>query len=286
MNMVSLSDREYRLVLTGYLQEALEMVRQALSDADFTENFPHIFGEPGKEVGYEYAVLNSSGLLLRKAELHLIAALKANSANNLHSLAVQMRVVLECASQVTWQAIAGAPDSEGNPTEMYRLLESDEYDYKSSMLKITRGEEGTEEIQQFINFCRASIGWDNSNPPTKTALTDKAAILPGGRAWYGYLSKFFCHTGPNALSGPSFYGGVLGCIPEHDELAFAFFLQYLLEVVVKMLVANGSVKEVVTGDSQLVDEAMRFWDKMVTETNRVSPEHWRAERPSEGLSSE
>ena len=39
-------------------------------------------------------------LLLRKARLHAIAVLRANETGNVHSLAVQMRPVLECAGQV------------------------------------------------------------------------------------------------------------------------------------------------------------------------------------------
>lgn len=38
-----------------------------------------------------------SALLLRKARLHTVAVLRANETNNLHSLAVQIRPVLECA---------------------------------------------------------------------------------------------------------------------------------------------------------------------------------------------
>jgi hypothetical protein len=36
-------------------------------------------------------------LLLRKAKIHMIAMLRANQNSNVHSLAVQMRPVLECA---------------------------------------------------------------------------------------------------------------------------------------------------------------------------------------------
>lgn len=38
--------------------------------------------------------------LLRKAKLHMIAVLRANENHNVHSLAVQMHPVLECAGQV------------------------------------------------------------------------------------------------------------------------------------------------------------------------------------------
>ena len=41
-------------------------------------------------------------LLLRKARIHTVAVLRPNETNNLHSLAVQMRPVLECAGQVVF----------------------------------------------------------------------------------------------------------------------------------------------------------------------------------------
>ena len=41
-------------------------------------------------------------LLLRKARLHAAAVIRANETNNVHSLAVQMRPVLECAGQVVF----------------------------------------------------------------------------------------------------------------------------------------------------------------------------------------
>ena len=39
------------------------------------------------------------GLLLRKGKIHMVGAYRANETDNLHSLAVQMRPVLECAGQ-------------------------------------------------------------------------------------------------------------------------------------------------------------------------------------------
>ena len=53
-----------------------------------------------------------TALLLRKAKLHMIAMLRANERNNVHSLAVQARPVLECAGQVvlTFHHLVIAPD--------------------------------------------------------------------------------------------------------------------------------------------------------------------------------
>ena len=53
-------------------------------------------------------------LLLRKARLHTVAVLRANETNNVHSLAAQMRPVLECAGQVVFyfHNLIIAPDRE------------------------------------------------------------------------------------------------------------------------------------------------------------------------------
>ncbi len=51
--------------------------------------------------------------------MHTFAAMRANESNNVHSLAVQMRVVLECAAQVQSKAYAAHEGSEkaaGEPT--------------------------------------------------------------------------------------------------------------------------------------------------------------------------
>ena len=48
------------------------------------------------------AVRIIGALLLRKARIHTVAVLRANETSNLHSLAVQMRPVLECAGQVVF----------------------------------------------------------------------------------------------------------------------------------------------------------------------------------------
>ena len=48
--------------------------------------------------------------LLRKARLHAIAVLRANETGNVHSLAVQMRPVLECFRGSTFfREYAGRP---------------------------------------------------------------------------------------------------------------------------------------------------------------------------------
>ena len=78
-------------------------------------------------------------LLLRKARLHTDAVLRANETNNVHSLAVQMRPVLECAGQVVFifHNLIIAPNltmeperaaDPGRPLPERRLLPHDQKD--------------------------------------------------------------------------------------------------------------------------------------------------------------
>ena len=100
--------------MVGYLIEANQMIQQLLSEADFEEAFPHIFGHPKDHA--EVHVRNECGLLLRKAQFHMIAVLRANKSSNLHSMAIHMRVVLECAAQVVSTAYGLCGNIKGTQT--------------------------------------------------------------------------------------------------------------------------------------------------------------------------
>ena len=90
---------DYRRTMASYLAQSFRMIRQLLSEADFGESVPHVFGIPTDD-NVAVSGRNECGLLIRKAQMHINAALRANNDNNLHSLAVHMRVVLECVAQV------------------------------------------------------------------------------------------------------------------------------------------------------------------------------------------
>ena len=53
---------------------------------------------PGDDPSLPFRMMATA--LLRKAKIHMVAMLRANQNGNVHSLAVQMRPVLECAGQV------------------------------------------------------------------------------------------------------------------------------------------------------------------------------------------
>lgn len=243
---------EYRRSMTYYLEEAHKMVQQVLSSADFEDAFPHVFGQPSREAPEVY-VRNECGLLLRKAQLHTFSAIRANESNNLHSLAVHMRIVLECASQVQSKARTAY---EGTEKELKRVLNVSEYNFQYTIGSLSRGTIDHDQIQELILSAREGIDQLGRKPPKKVTLTNKISYLAQGREWYDHLSKYFCDGDVSILAGLSFFGGVTSIKTDADELAFAVFLDYLAEQVITMLVGNGFLLIAVNGDSQPFDRAI------------------------------
>ncbi|GEM_PF-1790725 len=176
-------------------------------------------------------------LLLRKARIHSDAALRANVANNLHSLAVQMRPVLECAGQVVFvfDNHFVAPRLTGNPGHAVRALNNrlsaDCYD---TIIRATKGRVGHDELLATISESQRaaaeSVGMCAPERGRGRSLkqADKAATLKGGETWYAHLSNSFCH-GEGDLRGPTWRGGVKSMNTWRDELAFAGFMDFLVE---------------------------------------------------------
>ena len=198
---------------------------------------------------------NSCGLLLRKAQLHVVAALMADRRNNLHSLAVHMRVVLECAAQITDTA-QGA--YEGTHQAVAKHVNRFERDFQYAMANLSRGKITPDEIRNMISSARPETDEAGYKPPKQVTFADKLAALPHGESWYKYLSERFCHSDPSALKEPSFRGGVLSINTAADELAFATFLDYLAEQVIRMLVGYGFLLIAVTGEDQPFDDAVQL----------------------------
>lgn len=181
-------------------------------------------------------------LMLRKARLHLIAVLQANETNNLHSLGVQMRPVLECAGQAVFlfHNLVIAPDST---MERERALHAVS-DYLNAaayrqIIEATRGGIEHKELLEMTSETEAeaaaSVGMPKPKMRKKKSLNqaDKVASLAGGKRWYDYLSEHFCHDGGN-LRGPSWRGGVISTSTIQDKSAFAILMDYLVEQVVVM----------------------------------------------------
>lgn len=176
-------------------------------------------------------------LLLRKARLHSHGVLRANETNNQHSVAVQMRPVLECAGQVVFLfdnliiAPRLATDRKRAASAIGGRINADYYD---TIIRATKGKVGHDELLATISDVEESAAQSVGElTPEKSQVgrlnhTDKVATLRGGKAWYVHLSKRFCH-GSGDLRGPTWRGGVGSMNTWRDELAFAGFMDYLVE---------------------------------------------------------
>ncbi len=171
-------------------------------------------------------------LLLRKARVHADAALRANQAGNIHSLGVQMRPVLECAGQVvhTYYNLMIAPGivPGHTPEAATDFLDRD---YRDSMIRLTKGAISYEELLQTVNEAAAAAAAAYGAPQPRphkggrVKHVEKVRELPGGPAWYGFLSDYFCH-GDKLWPYPTWRGGV--------DWIFACFMDYLSQQVVLM----------------------------------------------------
>ena len=182
-------------------------------------------------------------LLLRKARIHAVAALRANETSNLHSLAVQMRPVLECAGQIVFKfknAII-APDllmSREQAAEM--LAERLNADYYQTLRSRTKGEVSAGELRASATQAQTKAAVSSGEPPPRPQKSwslrqeDKVASLEQGREWYAYLSEYFSHGRGVDWKGLSWRGGVVSMDQVEDQLAFLGLTSYLVHQVAAM----------------------------------------------------
>ena len=168
-------------------------------------------------------------LLLRMAQLHMIAVLRANQNGNVHSLAVQMRPVLECAGQVVFIFHNLMIDPERGPSEVSSYLNAD---YYRTYIGLIEGDDRHEQLlTQILNASGRSK--EELGKVRGLRQADKVKPLKGGQDWYRYLSEYFCH-GRADWRGHSLQGGVTSVNTVQDEYALAGLMDYLVNQVAVM----------------------------------------------------
>ncbi len=190
------------------------------------------------------AMLRIGGaLLLRKARIHTVAVLRANETSNLHSLAVQMRPVLECAGQVVFffQNAIIAPNvlmpPERAAEEFGHRVNVDHF---QTLSRRTKGKVSAEELRekeaQAQEDAAAFVGAAKPKRRKGRRFTnaDKVATLAKGPEWYGYLSKHFSHGRVEDWRGLSWRGGVISIDTVEAEFAFLGLMSYLVDQVALM----------------------------------------------------
>ena len=173
----------------------------------------------------------STGLLVRKAHLHVAAALRANQSNNMHSLAAQMRPALECAGQVV-TTMKNLRDGSSKARES--VMRRAKADFFQTATRVGRGQLDPRKIlEENPNIQLASHHMD----PVKGRINLQDAVkdLKFGEWWYQHLSRSFYHSGVCELKGDSFYGGVRSTNWAGDQIAFALFMHYLIDQVLLMI---------------------------------------------------
>ena len=206
-------------------------------------------------------------LLLRKARIHTVAVLRANETGNLHSLAVQMRPILECAGQVVFifQTTMIAPDvlmsREKAITTLGNRLNADFY---QTLARRTKGHVSLKELRkmgiQAQADAAASVGAAKPKRQKSWSLnqTDKVASLAKGREWYNYLSNRFTHGDLADWKGLSWRGGVISINKVEDQFAFLGLMSYLVDQVALMNAAAALCP--------VVGDADDLWDRWVEPT--------------------
>ncbi len=255
---------DQRSVMVDYLREVHQEITRLLDDADFDDEFPYVFGHPDTE-NAELTFHANLALLLRKAQMHITVVIHANRNENLHSMAVHIRVILECAA---WIAMQVHPTHEGSPRALDRVLNADEYDFQDAILRLLRGSMSRDELHESIINARRGVGDDRAEPPRPVRIADRLQYLRGGKEMYDFISTHFAGNRVDSLPGPSAFGGVLSVGTDADRLPIALFLDYLAEQCALMLLNYGFVLIAITGDSGPFDGASALVDRLRADAGR------------------
>ncbi len=168
-------------------------------------------------------------LLLHKAIIHAKAVCHANDSNSLHSLAVQMRPILECAGQikhVTHNLLIEPEHARG-------VMDFLDRDYLGTFVRATKGQKSHKHLLDEITDIRSEFGEDPPGKLRKIKQVEKVVVLEGGKNWCDHLSEGFCH-GDGDWQGLSWQGGVVSTNTVVDEFTFAGHMDYLVEQVAIM----------------------------------------------------
>ena len=243
-NKPSKSDISHcRARMAELLTEAVAMTHKLERRLDMTDGRPEGVVCTNPDADPTATNRNMSALLLRKARIHTTAVLQANETSNLHSLAVQMRPILECAGQLVFlhHNLIIAPDLQMPRERTIEMVGNRmDADHYQTLLRITRGKISRDELRRVEREAQeaaavaAGAAKPKQNKRRRYTHMDKVEVLKGGRNWYNYLSKYFVHGNVDDWKGLSARGGVITMDTVQDEFAFAGFMDYLMSQVALM----------------------------------------------------
>ena len=232
-----------RADMAKLLTEALETTRKLERRLDVTGRWQEATAQIDFNADPTAGLRIEGALLLRKARIHTVAVLGANEASNLHSLAVQMRPVLECAGQVVFRfrTLFIAPDVLMSQEKAAATLGTRvNADFYQTLRRKTKGQISPEKLRKMATKAEAAAAeeFGARKPKRQKAWrfnqAEKVAALAEGHKWYTYLSEHFSHGKAADWRGISWRGGVISIDKVEDEFAFLILMSYLVEQVAQM----------------------------------------------------
>ena len=247
---------KYREGMAGYLQASLVGINKFLSRVDLDGVFRPI-NQSEFDDDPVIVFRQMSHLLMAKARLHVFAAVRANRESNIHSLAVQMRPALECAGQVVsvFRDIVGKfPGAES------RIIEYANSDYYQTVIRLSRGQVGHNEILSKIN---AAVPTRTEQVHKVKSLRESGKVkdLDFGEHWYGHLRDCFFHSDMAALKNGSYFGGVRSNNAVPDEYGFALLLDYFAHQMMVMVMYAAACPADNLKENECFDNAVELLKK-------------------------
>ena len=236
-----------RAGMAELLTKAVAMTRKLELWLDVTGGWREATARIDVEVDPTATFRIAGALLLRKARIHTVAVLRANETSNLHSLAVQMRPVLECAGQVVFffHNLLIAPKLLMAPERARELVGNRvNADHFQTLLSRSGGKVSDKELRNELREVEAraeeaAAAFFGAPKPKRRKerrlyQADKVATLNGGQNWYRYLSEHFSHGNVADWRGLSYRGGVMSIDRVEDEFAFMGLMDYVVNQVAVM----------------------------------------------------
>ena len=259
--LLSFPWKEARAALISHFTEVQNLLETNLREVDLNGPVPD-FPKEASDEEFLAEIFRLWSLVSRKTGFHIASALLANAQNNIHSLGVHAKVLMECAAELMSM---GKSAVEQTPEALYYVLNNQEYDVNYWLLRQSRGNISREELAAMVTEAREGIGLFDGKQPTRVSLTDRVSVLAEGKIWYPYLNDSFCHTEPDRLRGVPGLGGVLPTPELQLDIAFVCTLNVALHYACQALMSYGSIKINTGGDHQLFDNALALF-KSVRQT--------------------
>ena len=248
---------EIRTAFLGHLVEARKLVQHSHSFFEFDGMSRGELWD-GSDEGARRFALHFNGLCLVKSGIHLAMAQLAIEQNNIHSLGVHARVLIECAAELGSVSQLAV---EGSPRVLQRVLNAQEFDAQQLLRRITRGQISQEELEASTRKARQGIGLFDDKQPKAITIADRVSVLTEGKYWYDYLSQCFCDPNIEALKRLPGEGGVLPAPQWQFDVAFAVVLNCALLYVGQMVLGYGAVEINLGYGSQRFDDALVFIER-------------------------